>query len=132
MLGTSGRLRATIVVRWPAGRSVLRGRSACDGCGRPLGAGELVPLLGWAMGRGRCRSCRAAIDPRHPAFEIGCAVIGALSAWVAPGLAGVFGALFGWLLLTLAALDAAVGCPIRWCWRSRCSGWRVHRSRRRS
>lgn len=86
---------------------MLRGRSACDGCGRTLRAAELVPLLGWAWGRGRCRTCGARIDPRHVAFEIGCVAIGALSAWVAPGMAGAFGAAFGWLLLTLAALDAA-------------------------
>lgn len=86
---------------------MLRGRSACDGCGRTLRAAELVPLLGWAWGRGRCRSCGARIDARHLGFEIGCAAIGAVSAWVAPGMAGAFGAAFGWLLLTLAALDAA-------------------------
>ena len=108
LLGTiAGSFLATIAIRWPAERSILRGRSACDGCGRTLTAVELVPLLGWAMSRGRCRTCDARIDPRHPLFEIGCAAIGALCGLVAPGAAGAFGALFGWLLLTLAALDAA-------------------------
>lgn len=102
----AGSFLATIVVRWPAERSVLRGRSACDGCGRTLSLIELVPLVGWTLARGRCRTCGAGIDPRHPEFEIGCAAIGALSGWVVPGMAGAFGAAFGWLLLTLAALDA--------------------------
>src|SRR3546814_7101518 len=34
-----GSFIATLVLRWPAGRSVL-GRSQCDACGRPLGVPE--------------------------------------------------------------------------------------------
>jgi leader peptidase (prepilin peptidase)/N-methyltransferase len=101
-----GSFLATIAVRWPEGRSVLRGRSACDGCGRTLRAGELVPLVGWLSARGRCRGCGAAIDLRHPAIELGCVAIGIASGLVAPGLEGLAGAVFGWLLLTLAVIDA--------------------------
>jgi leader peptidase (prepilin peptidase)/N-methyltransferase len=103
----AGSFLSTIVVRWPEDRSVLRGRSACDGCGRTLAAWELVPIISAVAARGRCRTCRARIDPRHLAFELGCAAIGSASVVAAPGLAGAWGALFGWLLLTLAALDAA-------------------------
>ncbi|MGH6781794.1 MAG: prepilin peptidase [Sphingomonadaceae bacterium] len=101
-----GSFLATIVIRWPAGRSVLAGRSACDGCGRALGIVDLLPLAGYALRRGRCASCGAAIDRRHPAIELACAAIGAISFAMAPGLAGLFGAVFGWLLVTLAVLDA--------------------------
>ena len=31
-----GSFIAALVIRWPAGRSVMRGRSACDACGRVL------------------------------------------------------------------------------------------------
>ncbi|RZM07808.1 MAG: hypothetical protein EOP68_13065, partial [Sphingomonas sp.] len=31
-----GSFLAALVVRWPEGRSVMRGRSACDACGRTL------------------------------------------------------------------------------------------------
>lgn len=102
-----GSFLATIVVRWPQGRSVLRGRSACDGCGRTLGAADLVPLLSAAFSRGRCRTCAARIDPAHWRIEGGAALIGAVAGFVAPGVAGLAGAVFGWLLLTLAAIDAA-------------------------
>jgi leader peptidase (prepilin peptidase)/N-methyltransferase len=105
-LGTVvGSFLATIAVRWPA-RSVLTGRSSCDGCGRALRAGDLVPLVGWVLARGRCRRCGARIDPRHPAIEAGCAAIGAVAGVAAPGWEGLAGASFGWLLLTLAAIDA--------------------------
>lgn len=101
----AGSFLSTLVMRWPRGRT-LGGRSRCDGCGRTLRAADLVPLLSYALARGRCRACGAAIDPRHPAMEIAAALIGALAIGCAPGWAGVAGALFGWTLLTLGALDA--------------------------
>lgn len=102
----AGSFLATIAVRWPQDRAVRHGRSACDGCGRVLVAWELVPLVGWIAARGRCRTCGGAIDPRHPAIELACVVV-ALSAGLvaATPQQALAGALFGWLLVTLAALD---------------------------
>lgn len=100
-----GSFLATIVVRWPRGESAVAGRSHCDGCGRTLTAIELVPILSALVQRGRCRTCGAAIDRDHLAIELAAAAIGAASFGLAPGLAGVGWAVFGWLLLTLAALD---------------------------
>lgn len=111
LLGTLGAIMgsflATLAIRWPQDRSVLRGRSACDACGRTLGASELVPIISAMASRGRCRTCGAAIDWRHPAIELGCALVGVSAGLVAPGWTGVAGAGFGWLLLTLAAIDVA-------------------------
>ena len=100
----AGSFLATLVVRWPAGRG-LGGRSRCDGCARPLPWFELVPVISWLAREGRCRTCGARIDPVHPAMELGGALIGAAALIAAPGFDGWAGALFGWLLLTLAALD---------------------------
>lgn len=36
------------------GESVLRGRSHCDACEHVLGAGDLIPIVSYAMHRGRC------------------------------------------------------------------------------
>lgn len=102
-----GSFLATLVIRWPQRRSVTGGRSACDGCGRTLKPWELVPLVSALASRGRCRSCGARIDPRHWQIELGCAVLGVITGLAVPGPAGVMGAVFGWLLLTLAALDVA-------------------------
>lgn len=102
-----GSFLATLVIRWPQERSVVGGRSACDACGRTLRAWDLVPLISALASRGRCRTCRAAIDPRHWQIELGCAVLGVISGIAVPGAVGVAGAVFGWLLLTLAALDVA-------------------------
>lgn len=101
----AGSFLATAALRWPAGRSVAAGRSACDACGAVLAARDLVPLVSFAVQRGRCRACGARIDPRHPAMEALCALIGAVALGIAPGLDGLGGALFGWLLALLALTD---------------------------
>jgi leader peptidase (prepilin peptidase)/N-methyltransferase len=100
----AGSFFATLIVRWPAGEG-LGGRSRCDGCGRTIGPAALVPLLSYLILRGRCRQCGARIDPRHPITEAAAAAIGAAAMWMAPGWDGAAGALFGWLILTLAILD---------------------------
>lgn len=109
----AGSFLATLVLRWPRGEA-LTGRSRCDSCGVQLAARDLVPLLSWAfsgafsgaMSRGRCRHCGARIDWRHPAIEGSAALVGALALFTVPGPAGFAGALFGWILLALLALDA--------------------------
>jgi leader peptidase (prepilin peptidase)/N-methyltransferase len=100
-----GSFIATLVLRWPAGRSVM-GRSQCDGCGRALGALDLFPLLSTLVSRGRCRTCNAVIDPFHWRVELGSALIGVVALALSPGTAGWLWALFGWFLLPLALLDA--------------------------
>lgn len=100
-----GSFLATLILRWPQGRGILRGRSACDSCGRTLGARDLVPLVSGMIQRGRCRTCAASIDPLHGRIEAGCALIGALALGLMPGPGGVGWAVLGWLLLTLAVLD---------------------------
>nr|WP_188065555.1 A24 family peptidase [Sphingobium sp. KCTC 72723] len=100
-----GSFLATLILRWPQGRGVARGRSACDGCGRVLGARALIPLFSALVQRGRCRTCGAAIDPLHGRVEAGCALIGALAIGGMPDLGGIGWAVLGWMLLTLAVLD---------------------------
>lgn len=100
-----GSFTATLVLRWPAGRSVF-GRSQCDGCERALGPLDLVPLVSAFAQRGRCRGCGAPIDPFHMQVELASGLIGALALAIMPGVAGWLWALFGWLLLPLALLDA--------------------------
>ena len=101
----AGSFIATLVIRWPQGRG-LGGRSACDGCGRHLSLRDLLPVVSWALARGSCRTCGGSINWRHPAIEGAGALIGAAALWLQPDLHGIAGALFGWQLLALAALDA--------------------------
>ncbi|MDO7842617.1 prepilin peptidase [Sphingomonas immobilis] len=99
-----GSFVATLVIRWPQGRT-MGGRSQCDSCTRTLGARDLVPLLSAALSRWRCRTCGAGIDARHWRIEAMALLIGVAAGLAVPGPVGLAGALFGWLLLALAALD---------------------------
>ncbi|MFM9978628.1 MAG: prepilin peptidase [Sphingomonadaceae bacterium] len=100
----AGSFLATLIIRWPRGEG-LGGRSHCDACQRKLSIVDLIPVVSFVLNRGRCRTCGAAIDHRHLAIELTAMLIGAIALFVAPGVTGAGGALFGWLLLTLAALD---------------------------
>lgn len=101
----AGSFLATLCLRWPEGRSVMRGRSTCDGCGRELGPRDLVPLLSAPLAGGKARCCGGAIDPLHGRVEWVAAAIGAASLAIAPSAQGLALALFGWLLLPLFVLD---------------------------
>ncbi|MDG2533082.1 prepilin peptidase [Sphingomonas sp. HITSZ_GF] len=102
-----GSFIATLAIRWPEGRVISRGRSECDSCGKGLTAGELVPVLSYLLQRGRCRGCAAPIRMSHVLTEVIGGAIGVAAAIVSPDPAGAAGAVFGWLLLALAALDVA-------------------------
>jgi leader peptidase (prepilin peptidase)/N-methyltransferase len=100
-----GSFLATILIRWPQGRSVVAGRSACDKCGRTLEARDLVPILSWSLAKGRCRACGSRIDRRHLAAEAGAAMIGITAILAHPMPLAAVTAIFGWWLFLLAALD---------------------------
>jgi leader peptidase (prepilin peptidase)/N-methyltransferase len=100
-----GSFLATVLIRWPQGRSVVAGRSACDKCGRTLEARDLVPILSWSLAKGRCRACGSRIDRRHLAGEVGAAMIGITAILAHPLPLAAVTAVFGWWLFLLAALD---------------------------
>ena len=101
-----GSFLATLVRRWPAGRRVTTGRSACEACDTPLGPLELTPILGYLALRGKCRRCEAPIAADHLWVELAAAAIAALAFAILPNPAGLALAAIGWLLLALAWLDA--------------------------
>ena len=106
LLGAAvGSFLATILIRWPSGRSALTGRSRCDSCKNRLPASELVPILSYLALRGRCRRCGRRIDSRHLAIELAAAFIGAVALIAHPFPLGLVSAMLGWWLLLTAALD---------------------------
>lgn len=58
------------VHRLPRGESVVSPPSRCPSCGTRIEARDNLPVLGWLLLRGRCRSCRAPISWRYPAVEL--------------------------------------------------------------
>lgn len=59
------------------GESVLKGRSHCDSCGHVLHARDLIPILSYLAGKGRCRYCGASVSSLNLYEEL---VMGSLFA----------------------------------------------------
>src|SRR5919201_371566 len=64
-----------VAARVPLRRSVAHPRSACMSCETPLAWYDNVPLLSFALLRGRCRHCESAIAWRYPAVEAATAAL---------------------------------------------------------
>jgi leader peptidase (prepilin peptidase)/N-methyltransferase len=58
-----------VAYRLPRGESVVSPGSRCPECGTPIKAYDNLPVIGWLILRGRCRSCGAGISPRYPIVE---------------------------------------------------------------
>ena len=98
-----GSFAALAADRLPEGRSVVAGRSRCDGCGEALAPRDLVPLASFLALRGRARCCDAPI-PRHlPMVEAAFLLVPAMAA--AAGAPLPASCALGWTLVLLAAID---------------------------
>ena len=100
----AGSFIATVAVRCSRGDSALVGRSRCDSCGAAVGPANLVPVVSFAIQRGKTRCCGARIDPLHPTAELVAALIGGVSSLL-PFPAAIASAVLGWILLTLGLID---------------------------
>ena len=95
------------IARWPAELSVVKPRSRCPKCERPIAWHENIPVLSWLLLRGKCRGCGLPISMQYPAVELLVAF-----GWVASVIA--FGvtfeairiAIFGTILFGIAVTDA--------------------------
>jgi leader peptidase (prepilin peptidase) / N-methyltransferase len=64
-----------LAARLPLKRSIVHPASACMSCGTEIRWYDNVPLLSYALLRGRCRSCGAGIGLRYPAVELTTALL---------------------------------------------------------
>ncbi len=104
----AGSLLYVLVRRLPLADPDLWGRSRCEGCGRALSVGELVPIVSFVLQRGRCRSCGGRIAAGHLMAELlAVAIAGLVAATGARGGALWAGCGLGWTLLALAWIDRA-------------------------
>ena len=58
-----------VAYRLPAGLPVT-GTSFCPYCRESIRPSDNVPILGWILLGGRCRTCSLSISPRYPIFEL--------------------------------------------------------------
>lgn len=94
------------ICRWPEGESVVSPRSRCPECSAAIGWRDNIPVLSWALLRGRCRGCRTGISAQYPLVELATGAI-----WVAavvrygPSWQALSMAVFFTLLLGIAMTD---------------------------
>ncbi len=58
-----------VSLRYNTGKGI-GGKSFCFSCGKHLHWYELVPILSFAIQKGRCRNCQSRISPQYPLVEI--------------------------------------------------------------
>src|SRR5215210_3727681 len=75
-----------VIHRVPREESIAFPASHCPSCGTAIRPYDNVPVLSWAVLRGRCRSCRSPISARYPAVELLTAVLFALTYLLHSGL----------------------------------------------
>ena len=94
------------IYRLPRRESVVWPGSRCGSCDRPLAWYENVPLVSYAMLRGRCRTCGSHISLRYPIIEAITMVVFLLH-WHVWGLQPILlpRLLFACALIVLFAID---------------------------
>jgi leader peptidase (prepilin peptidase)/N-methyltransferase len=103
--------------------SLLRPRSRCPECERPVAAMENIPVVSYILLRGRCRGCGKAISLRYPFVEILTAVLFGFAAWhFGPTPAAGGAMVFTAALVALTFIDADkqllpddITLPLLWC-----------------
>ena len=97
-------------------------RSRCPACGHGITAMENIPVVSWAVLRGRCSACKARISPRYPVVEL---LGGIAAAWSAARFGftpAAFGAMvFLWCIIAATFIDLdtqllpdSISLPLLW------------------
>ena len=101
-----GSFLSVVAARVPLRRSIVRPPSACMSCGEEIRWYDNIPLLSYAVLRGRCRHCGVRIPLVYPGVEL-------LTAMLIAGCVLAFGltaeaavaAFFCAVLVTVSAID---------------------------
>lgn len=101
-----GSFLGVLVLRLPERGSIALGRSACVSCGHRLGAIDLIPLISWAVFKGRCRHCGARLGWFYPGIELLALAVAAWAVLALPRDLIWIGCLLGWWLAALAVIDS--------------------------
>ncbi|MFO7954038.1 prepilin peptidase [Thioalkalivibrio sp.] len=86
---------------------LVRPRSRCPQCQRPVRALENVPILSFLFLRGRCPGCGTRISWQYPAVEALTALLFVVTIWhLGPNAAGLLALVFTGVLIAAAGIDA--------------------------
>lgn len=104
-----GSFSNVLIWRLPRGENIAFPPSHCPKCDHQLHAIDLVPVFSWLSLGGKCRYCKAPINPRYPIVEtvtgIGYAAIAALYPVMIYGIAPLGLMLLFTILLVGSLID---------------------------
>lgn len=80
--------------------------SHCSNCKTPINALQNIPLVSWALLRGKCASCKTSISIRYPLVELLTAVLSAVVVYkFGFSLQAGLGLILTWVLVALSFID---------------------------
>ncbi len=86
--------------------TLVKPRSACPACQRPIRAIENIPVISWLVLRAKCAGCGAPISVRYPAVELLTGVLSVAVAWrFGVSWETLAALLFTWSLIALSGID---------------------------
>lgn len=90
-----------LIFRLREGKSVWRGRSQCQHCGKTLQWLELIPVLSFLAQKGRCRRCHRKISWQYPLVEMVTALLFVSAAFYNQFLIFNFQILIYWFIISV-------------------------------
>ena len=103
---TIGSFLNVVAYRLPRSQSLVRPGSRCPSCATAIRPYDNLPVLGWVLLRGRCRSCRDPISSRYPVVEALTALLAVAVVLVARSTAEmVLGLVLVAVLVPIALID---------------------------
>ena len=95
-----------VASRLPLRRPIGASRSECMSCAAPIAWYDNVPLVSYAVLRGRCRACAAVIPMRYPLVEgVSALLVAACVLRFGPTAEAAVAAFFCLVLVAVSAID---------------------------
>jgi len=102
-----GSFVALVVDRLPRHESILTPPSHCIACSASIKPYDNIPVVSYAILRGRCRACGTRTPPRDASVELATGVLFVLLAWRASSVWSLPAfCVFGAALLAISLIDA--------------------------
>jgi leader peptidase (prepilin peptidase) / N-methyltransferase len=96
-----------VIHRVPLDESIVFPGSHCPACGNPIRQSDNIPLISYALLRGRCRNCSARISLTYPLVETLTALLFAAIIYkIGPNRLALLDMAFACIMLALVMIDA--------------------------